>query len=246
MVLSEGIYCRDILVSKKRRDQKKVICFQLRTINTGQDRTASVYFCSRKITYAVHWHNITIKSCLFSVHLFLHWSPFPLWDNWQRSSTSLTNSPRNPRSKTSDCLKTMIRIADTFIGARKGQGTALVKASIIAFPMSRTSLLQGQKMERVRCGKTGQLFTLPARSYQIAFLSCQQNKLTSNRRTLTALCQGDRHILFQKKRTKQLPQDQITSCILLQNTTAALQGSRFHSLHCCKQRKGFFKGAFPS
>lgn len=129
---------------------------------------------------------------------------------------------------------------------RKGQGTALFKTSIREFPMSLTSLLQEEKVERVRCGKTEQLFTLPSGSYQIAFLSCQQNKLTPNRRTLTALCQGDRHILIQKKRTKQLPQDQITSCILLLNTTAALQGSRFHSLHCCKQRKVFFKGAFPS
>lgn len=122
----------------------------------------------------------------------------------------------------------------------------MVKASIIAFPMSLTSLLQEQKMERVRCGKTEQLFTLLVRSYQIAFLSCQQNKLTPNRRTLTAFSQGDRHNLIQKKRTKQLPQDQITSCILLLNTTAALQGSRFHSLHRCKQRKVFFKGAFLS
>lgn len=68
--------------------------------------------------------------------------------------------------------------------------------------MSLTSLLQEEKVERVRCGKTEQLFTLPSRSYQIAFLSCQQNKLTPNRRTLAALCQGDRHILIQKKENK--------------------------------------------
>lgn len=57
-------------------------------------------------------------------------------------------------------------------------------------------------MERVKCGKTEQPSALPVRSYLIAFLYCQQNKPTPNRRTLTALCQGDRHILFQKKENK--------------------------------------------
>jgi len=80
-------------------------------------------------------------------------------------------------------LKNNIKIVDGFIGARKGQGTALTNSCITAFSTSPTSLLQGQKMERVKCGKTEQLSALPARNYQIAFLYCQQNKPTHNSRT---------------------------------------------------------------
>lgn len=100
---------------------------------------------------------------------------------------------------TSVGFPTITQIANIFIVARKGQGTALVKASIIAFPVSLTSLLQGQKMERRRCGKTEQLFTLPVRSYQIAFLSCQQNKLIPNRTSNNTLSGRQAHFISRKE-----------------------------------------------
>lgn len=78
--------------------------------------------------------------------------------------------------------------------------------------------------------------------YQIAFLACQQNKLTPSRRTSTALTQRDRYILFSKRRTKELPQDQITS------HTASKHRFRTQGLiHyiSAKQRKGFFQSSFP-
>lgn len=100
VVLSDGSSFRDILVPKKCTDQNKVMCFQLRTINMGQDRNVFIYLCSRKCTFTVHWHNIIIISCLFSAHLFLHWSPLP---QPTLVITQPDTSPRSSRSKTSDC-----------------------------------------------------------------------------------------------------------------------------------------------
>lgn len=121
----------------------------------------------------------------------------------------------------------------------------MVKASIIAFPMSLTSLLQEQKMERVRCGKTEQLFTLLVRSYQIAFLSCQQNKLTPNRRTLTAFSQGDRHNLIQKKRTKQLPTRPNNILHFASEYHCSSSGLKVSFITSLQAEKSVFQRSFP-
>lgn len=88
-----------------------------------------------------------------------------------------------------------------FYRSKKRARAALVKASITAFPVPLASLLQGQKMERVRCGKTEQLFTLPVRSYQIAFLSCQQNKLSPNRTFNSTLSERQAHFISKKEQS---------------------------------------------
>lgn len=54
-------------------------------------------------------------------------------------------------------------------------------------------------MERVKCGKTEQLFTFPVRSYQIAFLSCQQNKLTPSRTFNSTLSGRQAHFISKKE-----------------------------------------------